>query len=132
MDVDVYLLPLLLLLVYPEILVDVVVDQAEVLRSVLELHQEHRVQTLHVTQLQHHTFPKRLIRHPLDYLSSNKYSWVRDLWPLQQSLEMFSYSLILAIIHLHFFVDGLASLANLSAAAYYDDEDNQSFKQTDR
>ena len=59
MDVDVYLLPLLLLLVYPEILVDVVVDQAEVLRSVLELHQEHRVQTLHVSQLQNHTFPKR-------------------------------------------------------------------------
>ena len=59
MDVDVYLLPLLLLLVYPEILVDVVVDQAEVLRSVLELHQEHRVQTLHITQLQNHSFPNR-------------------------------------------------------------------------
>ena len=58
MDVDVYLLPLLLLLVYPEILVDVVVDQAEVLRGVLELHQEHRVQTLHITQLQDNTFPK--------------------------------------------------------------------------
>ena len=84
MDVDVYLL--LLLLVYPEILVDVVVDQAEVLRSVLELHQEHGVQTLHVPQLQHHSFPQRLIRHPLDYLSSNKYSWVGNLWPLHQSM----------------------------------------------